>query len=80
MGEENIETRSDGWKNVKEVSEISNAQGKPAEVEVGESEVSGVKLSEKYKKVGENKMGEEIIETMALIYQTNVEMSANLNA
>jgi hypothetical protein len=36
MGEENIETRSDGWKNVKEVSEISKAQGKPAEVEVGE--------------------------------------------
>ena len=36
MGEENIETRSGGEKNVKEVSEISKAQGKPAEVEVGE--------------------------------------------
>ena len=45
MGEENIETRSGGEKNVKEVTEISKAQGKPVDVEVGESEVSGVKLS-----------------------------------
>ena len=45
IGEENIETirRSGGEKNVKEVSEISKAQGKPAEVEVSESEVSGEK-------------------------------------
>ena len=66
MGEENIEITGENCEeeNVKEVSKIGDAQGKTAEVEVGESEVSGEKPSDKYKKVGEKGMGEENIETI----------------
>ena len=47
-----------------EVKELNRFYSEMKDLETCDSEVSGEKLSEKYKKVGENGMGEEIIETI----------------